>query len=57
MGFSSVEARDLVATMAERGLLGKGAGRLVLELARTLDIDVRKAGAELLAGRHWETLV
>jgi len=56
MGFSSVEARQLVTGMAERALLGQGAGRLVLELARTLDMDVREAGAELLAGRHWETL-
>jgi len=56
MGFSSVEAGGLVAEMAERGLLGQGAGRLVLELARTLNITVRQAGAELLAGRHWEAL-
>jgi D-ornithine 4,5-aminomutase subunit alpha len=56
MGFSSVEARELVAAMAQRGLLGQGAGRLVLELARRLNIDVRQAGAELLANRHWEAL-
>ena len=35
MGFSGAEAKALVARMAERGLLGRGAGRLVLELART----------------------
>ena len=56
MGFSSVEAAKLVTAMAERGLLGHGAGRLVLELARTLNTGIREAGAELLAGHHWETL-
>ena len=56
MGFSSLEAAALVSAMHERGLLGHGAGRLVLELARTLNIGVRRAGAELLAGHHWEAL-
>jgi D-ornithine 4,5-aminomutase subunit alpha len=42
--------------MAERGLLGRGAGRLVLELARRRGVDVREAGLALLAGRHWDEL-
>lgn len=53
MGFSSLEARALVEQMGERGLLGRGAGRLVLELARTRGITVREAGAALLAGSGW----
>ena len=57
MGFSSIEARDLVAGMTERGLLGHGAGRLVLELSRRLGQTVREAGLALLDGRHWEDLV
>ncbi len=56
MGFSSVEAKDLVARFVERGLLGRGAGRLVLELAKAKGIPVRQAGAALLAGRCWEDL-
>ena len=56
MGFSSVEARDLVARMAEKGLLGEGAGRLVLELARARGVSVREAGRALLEGRWWEAL-
>jgi len=56
MGFSSVEAKTLVARMQEQRLLGHGAGRLVLELARRKDIAVREAGAALLAGRYWEEL-
>jgi D-ornithine 4,5-aminomutase subunit alpha len=50
MGFSSVEARALVERIGERGLLGRGAGRLVLELATARGITVREAGAALLAG-------
>ena len=56
MGFSSIEAKQLVAAMSERGLLAHGAGRLVLELAQSKGIDIREAGGELLAGHHWEDL-
>jgi D-ornithine 4,5-aminomutase subunit alpha len=56
MGFSSVEARDLVARMAEHDLLGHGAGRLVLDLAQANDLTVREAGLALLDGQHWQEL-
>jgi D-ornithine 4,5-aminomutase subunit alpha len=56
MGFSSAEAKTLVDRIGERGLLGHGAGRLVLELARHRELSVRDAGLGLLAGRHWEDL-
>jgi D-ornithine 4,5-aminomutase subunit alpha len=56
MGFSSVEAKSLVDRMGERGLLGHGAGRQLLELAKAKKISVRDAGTALLAGRYWEEL-
>jgi D-ornithine 4,5-aminomutase subunit alpha len=56
MGFSSLDARALVQRMGERGLLGRGAGRLVLELAQERGITVREAGAALLAGSGWPEL-
>ena len=56
MGIGSQDAKALVARMAERGLLGRGAGRLVLELAQRRGLPVREAADELLAGRHWEEL-
>jgi D-ornithine 4,5-aminomutase subunit alpha len=56
MGFSSLECRDLVARMQEQGLLGHGAGRLVLELSRLKGISTREAGEALLEGRYWEGL-
>lgn len=56
MGFSSIEARDLVSGMDKRGLLGLGAGRLVLELAQAKGLAVREAGQALLQGSFWEEL-
>jgi D-ornithine 4,5-aminomutase subunit alpha len=56
MGFSSVEAKALVEQMRQRALLGHGAGRLVLELAKAKGVDVRKVGQGLLAGQYWEEL-
>ena len=56
MGFSSIEAKALVTRLHERRLLGHGAGRLVLELARSKGISVREAGAALLSGHYWEEL-
>ena len=42
--------------MLDRGLLGHGAGRLLLELAGRLGIDIRQTGAALLRGEHWDKL-
>ena len=56
MGFSSLEAGQLVERLQARGLLGEGAGRLVLELAKTQGVSVREAGSALLAGRYWDEL-
>lgn len=54
MGFSSPEAKGLVEAMAERRVLGAGAGRLVLECARRRGTAVREAGLALLAGEGWD---
>lgn len=56
MGFSSLEAKPLVQHMQDRGLLGHGVGKLILELAQQKGISVRQAGLALLDGRHWEEL-
>jgi D-ornithine 4,5-aminomutase subunit alpha len=56
MGFSSIEAKALVARMQEQRLLGHGAGRLVLELATGRGVSVRDAGLALLDGRYWDEL-
>ena len=54
MGFSSLEAKALVDAFAGRGLLGHGAGRLVLELAQAKNLTVRQAGTGLIADRYWD---
>ncbi len=56
MGFSSIEAKELVVGICQRGLLGHGAGHLVLELAKAKGASVREAGMALLAGRWWKDL-
>lgn len=56
MGFSSGEARLLVDRMAELGLLGHGAGRLVADLATVEGLTVREIGEGLLEGRYWGQL-
>jgi len=57
MGFSSVEAKQLVGQMSERNLLEHGAGHLILTLAKKKDVTVRDAGMSLLAGHLWEEFV
>lgn len=56
MGISSIEAKALVDQMQDKQLLGHGAGRLLLELAKARQISVREAGKRLLQGQHWEDL-
>jgi D-ornithine 4,5-aminomutase subunit alpha len=56
MGFTGAESKALVAALAQRSLLGRGAGRLVAELAQRRGTSVREAGLELLAGRGFEAL-
>jgi len=50
MGFSSIESKQLVDQLNKHGLLGHGAGQLVLELAKTKGITVREAGEAVLQG-------
>jgi len=56
MGFSGLEAKTIVNKMVERGILGHGAGNLVLKLAQKKGISVREAGLGLIQGEYWEEL-
>jgi D-ornithine 4,5-aminomutase subunit alpha len=56
MGFSSIEAKELVEKMLQQNLLGHGAGRLILELAKARQLSIRETGAALLSGQYWEEL-
>ena len=54
MGFSGDEAGRIVDGIEDRGLLGKGAGHVLLGLARSQDRTVREAGERLLNGQWWD---
>jgi D-ornithine 4,5-aminomutase subunit alpha len=56
MGFSSLETKPLVNRMLEKGILGHGAGNLVLKLAQKKGMSVRQAGLGLIEGKYWEEL-
>ena len=48
MGVDSLSAHGVVERIHQAGLLGKGAGGVVLEVAKRLDTDVRGAAAAIL---------
>ncbi|HOB34553.1 MAG: ornithine aminomutase [Firmicutes bacterium] len=53
MGFSSLEAKALVEKCQEQGLLGKGAGHVVLKAAEISGRPYREAGLALIRGELW----
>ncbi len=54
MGFSSMEGNTIVEGCRNRGLLGKGAGHVVLKVARDQNLEIREAGLALLRGCLWD---
>ena len=56
MGFSSLEAGAIVSAAEKRGLLGKGAGAVLLKYAEDKGMDYLPAGRELAAGKGWDEL-
>lgn len=56
MGFSSLESKAIVEKVSELGLLGKGAGHVVLKTAKALGLEYREAGRAMAAGQHWEVV-
>jgi len=47
MGFSSLEAKEIVNRCEEHGLLGKGAGHVIWKLAKHRGLGIREAGLSL----------
>lgn len=56
MGIDSQTSMAVVAECEKRGLLGHGAGHVVLHCAQTWGVDIREAAAKLVAGEGWETV-
>ena len=52
MGFSSLEAMDLVNHVLDLGLMGKGAGNVVLKVSERLKRDYLSVGREMAEGEH-----
>lgn len=53
MGFSSLEAKIIADKCQELGLLGKGAGHVVLKAADISSLPYREAGLRLIEGEYW----
>lgn len=56
MGFSSLESQAIVSRVGKLGLLGKGAGHVVLKYAQSRGVHYLDAGRELAAGTGWDTV-
>lgn len=54
MGFSSIEAGEIVKEGMKWNLLGKGMGNVVLNYADLKSINYLEAGAQLASGEGWE---
>ena len=50
MGFNSVDAKAIVKKIKEAGLLGKGAGNVILKLAEKENMEIKEAGLEVKDG-------
>jgi D-ornithine 4,5-aminomutase subunit alpha len=48
MGIDSITSHAVVDRILEAGLLGKGAGHVVLEVAKSHNLDIRSAAAAIL---------
>ena len=56
MGFSSIQAKEIIDKCGERGMLGKGAGHAVWRLAQLENIAYLEAGRHLAQGAGWDRL-
>jgi D-ornithine 4,5-aminomutase subunit alpha len=54
MGFSSLEAKDLVEKVINHGLINKGAGHVVYRLSKLDHCEIREAGLKLISDNGWE---
>jgi D-ornithine 4,5-aminomutase subunit alpha len=56
MGIDSRTCMAVVTEVDNRGLLGHGAGNVVLDCATEWGVDVREAAARLAAGEGWDAV-
>ena len=54
MGFSSLEANNLVEKVINNELISKGAGHVVYRLSQLQKISIREAGLNLINNQGWQ---
>ncbi|QWC00393.1 ornithine aminomutase subunit alpha [Mycoplasmatota bacterium] len=54
MGFSSIEAKDIVEKTIKHGLISKGAGHVIYRLSQLNKITIRNAGLSLINNQGWD---
>lgn len=52
MGINSAKSHGIVDTIHQAGLLGKGAGHVLLKLSQKLNVDVKAAGDAVLENKE-----
>ncbi|HCM90819.1 MULTISPECIES: ornithine aminomutase subunit alpha [Vagococcus] len=57
MGFSSIEATEIVNRVLTHELMGKGAGHIVYRIAKEKNIEIREAGLKLSQGEYWDDVL
>lgn len=56
MGFSSLEAKDIVDKTIKNGLISKGAGHVVYKLSKLNNVPIREAGLLLIRDQGWKDI-
>ncbi|MFP4478941.1 MAG: ornithine aminomutase subunit alpha [Candidatus Izemoplasmatales bacterium] len=54
MGFSSIEAKDIVEKTIKHGLISKGAGHVIYRLSQLENMTIRVAGLALIDNQGWD---
>ena len=54
MGFSSIEATQIVNRVVDMELMGKGAGHIIYRVAKENSLSIREAGLKLAQGDYWK---
>lgn len=57
MGFSSLEAKEIVDGCIEHNLIAHGAGNVIYRLAKANNKEIREIGVQLSEGKLWEEAV
>ncbi|PAT02533.1 ornithine aminomutase [Candidatus Izimaplasma bacterium ZiA1] len=57
MGFSSIQAKEIVEIISEIDLMSKGAGHCIYAISKKYDLGIEEAGSELINGKHVEFLM